>query len=173
VSRHEAPADRWALRTAHTAAQLNAILRQLVDDRDRVVVAEVGGEWASRGGRSRIWGRCEWARGVRDDIHRRPAPPHRVAQRSAVLLFGACGIGRTALKPRRLASRAATARAHLSSARTRPPCCYTAVGWRPAPSCPPSSKPLHSAVTGWRWRLHAHVACFAVPSHPLGNRIFR
>jgi hypothetical protein len=40
--------NQWALRTAHTAAQLKAIVKQLVDDRDRVVVAEVGGEWASR-----------------------------------------------------------------------------------------------------------------------------
>ena len=40
--------NQWALRTTHTAAQLKAILREFLDDRDRIVVAEVGGERASR-----------------------------------------------------------------------------------------------------------------------------
>ncbi len=40
--------NQWALRSSHTAAQLKEVLRQFMDDRDRVVVTEVGGEWASR-----------------------------------------------------------------------------------------------------------------------------
>lgn len=40
--------NEWALRTRHSAAQLKAILKELVDDRDRIVVVEVGAEWASR-----------------------------------------------------------------------------------------------------------------------------
>ncbi len=40
--------NQWALRSSHTAAQLKDILKQFIDDGDRVVVTEVGGEWASR-----------------------------------------------------------------------------------------------------------------------------
>jgi phosphoserine phosphatase len=40
--------NQWALRTTHSAAQLKEILKQLVDDGDRIVVTEVGAEWASR-----------------------------------------------------------------------------------------------------------------------------
>jgi hypothetical protein len=40
--------NQWALRSTHSAAQLKAILKELVDDRDRVVVTEIGAEWASR-----------------------------------------------------------------------------------------------------------------------------
>ncbi len=40
--------NEGALRTTHSAAQLKAILKELVDDRDRIVVVEVGAEWASR-----------------------------------------------------------------------------------------------------------------------------
>jgi hypothetical protein len=35
------------LRT-YTASQLKEIFRQLMDERDRIVIAEVGAEWASR-----------------------------------------------------------------------------------------------------------------------------
>ncbi|HWR53224.1 MAG TPA: hypothetical protein VN428_19110 [Bryobacteraceae bacterium] len=38
----------WALRSTHTAAELKDELRLFVDGRDRIVVAEVGAEWASR-----------------------------------------------------------------------------------------------------------------------------
>jgi hypothetical protein len=40
--------SQWALRSSHTAVQLKNILKQFIDDGDRVVVTEVGGEWASR-----------------------------------------------------------------------------------------------------------------------------
>ena len=40
--------NQWALRSAYTAAELKEILRQLMDDRDRIVITEVGAEWASR-----------------------------------------------------------------------------------------------------------------------------
>jgi hypothetical protein len=40
--------NQWALRNTHSAAQLKAILKDLVDDRDRIVVTEIGAEWASR-----------------------------------------------------------------------------------------------------------------------------
>jgi hypothetical protein len=39
---------QWALRSTYSAGELKDLLRQLVDDRDRIVVAEVGAEWASR-----------------------------------------------------------------------------------------------------------------------------
>ncbi len=39
---------QWALRTTLSAAQLKDELRGFVDSRDRIVVAEVGAEWASR-----------------------------------------------------------------------------------------------------------------------------
>lgn len=40
--------NQWALRSSHTAAQLKDIFKQFIDEGDRVVVTEVGGEWASR-----------------------------------------------------------------------------------------------------------------------------
>jgi hypothetical protein len=39
---------QWAVRSTHTAAQLKDILRRFLGDRDRIVVAEVGEERASR-----------------------------------------------------------------------------------------------------------------------------
>ena len=41
-------ANQWALRSTHTAAQLKDILRQFLDETDRIVVAEIGAERASR-----------------------------------------------------------------------------------------------------------------------------
>jgi hypothetical protein len=41
-------ANQWALHSTHTAAQLKDILRRFLDDRDRIVVAEIGAERASR-----------------------------------------------------------------------------------------------------------------------------
>ena len=40
--------NQWALRTTYSALELKDILRHLMDDRDRIVIAEVGAEWASR-----------------------------------------------------------------------------------------------------------------------------
>ena len=40
--------NQWALRSTYTAAELKDIFRQLIDDGDRIVIAEVGAEWASR-----------------------------------------------------------------------------------------------------------------------------
>ena len=40
--------NQWALRSTYSASELKEILRQLIDDRDRIVVAEVGAECASR-----------------------------------------------------------------------------------------------------------------------------
>jgi hypothetical protein len=49
VARRSAgPRNRWALRGTHSAAQLKTTLKQLVDDGDRIVVTEIGAEWASR-----------------------------------------------------------------------------------------------------------------------------
>lgn len=39
---------QWALRSTYTAAELKDILRQFLHERDRIVVAEVGAERASR-----------------------------------------------------------------------------------------------------------------------------
>ncbi len=39
---------QWALRTTYSAAELKEILRQFVDENDRIVVTEVGSEWSSR-----------------------------------------------------------------------------------------------------------------------------
>lgn len=39
---------QWALRSTHSAAELKELLRQFLDDGDRIVVTEVGAEWASR-----------------------------------------------------------------------------------------------------------------------------
>ena len=40
--------SQWVLRSSFTAAELKEIFRQLMDDHDRIVVTEIGGEWASR-----------------------------------------------------------------------------------------------------------------------------
>jgi len=40
--------SQWAMRSSFTAVELKEIFRQLMDDRDRILVTEVGGEWASR-----------------------------------------------------------------------------------------------------------------------------
>jgi hypothetical protein len=40
--------SQWVLRSSFTAAELKEIFRQLMDDRDRIVVTEIGSEWASR-----------------------------------------------------------------------------------------------------------------------------
>lgn len=40
--------SQWVLRSSYTAMELKEIFRQLIDDRDRIVVTEIGGEWASR-----------------------------------------------------------------------------------------------------------------------------
>jgi hypothetical protein len=40
--------SQWVLRSSFTAAELKEIFRQLMDDHDRIVVTEVGAEWASR-----------------------------------------------------------------------------------------------------------------------------
>lgn len=39
---------QWAVRSIQTAAELKDELRRFLDDRDRIVVTEVGAEWASR-----------------------------------------------------------------------------------------------------------------------------
>ncbi|HWR53121.1 MAG TPA: hypothetical protein VN428_18565, partial [Bryobacteraceae bacterium] len=44
----------WAVRSARTAAELKDELRGFVDDRDRIVVTEVGAEWASRRARTNL-----------------------------------------------------------------------------------------------------------------------
>jgi hypothetical protein len=41
-------ATQWALRSTYTAAELKEILRAFLHERDRIVVAEVGAERASR-----------------------------------------------------------------------------------------------------------------------------
>lgn len=41
-------ANQWALHSTYTAAELKDILRRFLDERDRIVVAEVGAERASR-----------------------------------------------------------------------------------------------------------------------------
>jgi len=40
--------NQWALRSTYNAAELKEIFRRLIDERDRIVVTEVGAEWASR-----------------------------------------------------------------------------------------------------------------------------
>jgi hypothetical protein len=40
--------DQWALRSVHGATELKDVLREFLHDGDRIVVAEVGTEWASR-----------------------------------------------------------------------------------------------------------------------------
>ncbi len=39
---------QWALRSTHSAAELKEILRGFLGESDRIVVTEVGAEWASR-----------------------------------------------------------------------------------------------------------------------------
>jgi hypothetical protein len=41
-------ANQWALRSTHTAAELKEIFRGFIGPNDRIVVTEVGAEWASR-----------------------------------------------------------------------------------------------------------------------------
>jgi hypothetical protein len=41
-------AAQWALRSTYTAAEIKSLLREFLGDGDRIVVAEVGAEWASR-----------------------------------------------------------------------------------------------------------------------------
>lgn len=40
--------SQWVLRSTYSAAELKEIFRQVMDDRDRILVTEVGSEWASR-----------------------------------------------------------------------------------------------------------------------------
>lgn len=40
--------NQWALRSTYTAAEIKEILRGFLDSNDRIVVTEVGAEWASR-----------------------------------------------------------------------------------------------------------------------------
>jgi hypothetical protein len=40
--------NQWALRSMHSAMELKDVLREFLHDGDRIVVAEVGAEWASR-----------------------------------------------------------------------------------------------------------------------------
>jgi hypothetical protein len=40
--------NQWALRSVSTATDLKNVLREFLHDGDRIVVAEVGAEWASR-----------------------------------------------------------------------------------------------------------------------------
>ena len=40
--------SQWVLRSSFTAAELKEIFRQMIDERDRILVTEVGAEWASR-----------------------------------------------------------------------------------------------------------------------------
>lgn len=39
---------QWALRTTYTASELRNLLRGFLGEQDRIVVTEVGAEWASR-----------------------------------------------------------------------------------------------------------------------------
>lgn len=39
---------QWVLRSTYTAVQLKDVLRQFIADQDRILVVEVGQEWASR-----------------------------------------------------------------------------------------------------------------------------
>ena len=45
---HQVLERQWALHSTHTAAQLKDILKQFLNDGDRIVVTEVGAERASR-----------------------------------------------------------------------------------------------------------------------------
>ncbi len=45
---HQVLASQWALHSTHSAAELKEILRQFLHDGDRIVVAEIGAERASR-----------------------------------------------------------------------------------------------------------------------------
>ena len=48
LSAREVMANQWALRSTYTAVQLKSLLGQFLDDHDRILVTEVGQEWASR-----------------------------------------------------------------------------------------------------------------------------
>ncbi len=39
---------QWAVRSNSTAVELKRLLKEFVDENDRLVIAEVGAEWASR-----------------------------------------------------------------------------------------------------------------------------
>jgi hypothetical protein len=39
---------QWALRTSYSARDLKELFRGFIDEGDRIVVTEVGAEWASR-----------------------------------------------------------------------------------------------------------------------------
>ena len=39
---------QWALRSTYTASELRNLFKSYLDDQDRIVVSEVGAEWASR-----------------------------------------------------------------------------------------------------------------------------
>ncbi len=41
-------ASQWALRSTHSAGELKNLLRGFLGPQDRIVVTEVGAEWASR-----------------------------------------------------------------------------------------------------------------------------
>ena len=49
-------ANQWALHSTHTASQLKDILKEFIHDGDRIVVAEVGAERASRRALSNLTG---------------------------------------------------------------------------------------------------------------------
>ena len=40
--------NQWALRSTYSAAEIKTLLREFLGERDRIVVTEVGAEWASR-----------------------------------------------------------------------------------------------------------------------------
>ena len=40
--------SQWAIRTVHSAQDIKRMVRQRIHDADRVMVAEVGPDWASR-----------------------------------------------------------------------------------------------------------------------------
>ncbi len=40
--------NQWALRSTYTASEIKEILRGFLDADDRIVVTEIGAEWASR-----------------------------------------------------------------------------------------------------------------------------
>ena len=41
---------QWALRTTHSTMQLKSILREFIDEKDRIMGAEVGAEWGQSSG---------------------------------------------------------------------------------------------------------------------------
>ena len=48
LSARQVMANQWALRSTYTAAQLKNLLGEFLDAKDRILVTEVGQEWASR-----------------------------------------------------------------------------------------------------------------------------